>query len=247
MTNDSANRQDAALLRERGLLAAGCGVAVLLTLWLPMRGGEPAWWAVIAPILGILLFVVPLRYPAFGRASEVWGGIAIAGLVAVLVAGTGGGVSPYQDAYVAVLVFVGAVRSLRRLVVDAVVVAVFVSAPAVYSEVERGFATDALFDFVVWTGVALIVHSVVGRLGILSRREARLEQRLEAFGEMTSGVVYRRRLEAHRRGGVPRGGRGERDGLSPPVLPRRPWTTPGAHAPGRPRGLSRGDGGRGGS
>lgn len=75
-----------------------------------------------------------------------------------------------------VLVFDGAVRSLRRLAIDTVAVVVAVLAPAVYADVGRGFGTDTVFDLVVWVGVALLVRLVVRRSEDLSRQESRLQQ-----------------------------------------------------------------------
>ncbi len=119
-----------------------------------------------------------------GQSSRVVGrllgargtGAVLIALVCLMVWGTGGASSPFQDVYVLVLTFDGALRSRVRLWMDLVLVVPAALAPAVYDDVPAAFVGDAVVDIAVWVGVAVLVRTLMGRLRAGADRQRALAQ-----------------------------------------------------------------------
>lgn len=136
--------------------AAVLGVlgVLLLTVW---WAAEASVAAIATTSLALLVFAWLVGVRRLLPFWHMFGMVLVGGLLAVLVVGTGGADSPYQDMFL--LVVLGAAllrRTFRRFVEGVVIAAVGAALPAAYQDVGADFLGDTIADVLVWTAVGII-------------------------------------------------------------------------------------------
>lgn len=116
-------------------------------------------------------------------------------LVAVLVAGTGGADSAYQDLYAVLLVASAVLKRPTMLALDAAAVVAGAMSPLLYSAVEAAYVSDLLIDLATWGLVALTARLLARQLLGATTELAESDQRFGLLANGVPAVVYRRSLD----------------------------------------------------
>lgn len=154
---------------------------------------EVAPLAIVAVGLGALLLV-----PSVTRTGRRWwlagGPIVYAVLVALLVAGTGGADSAYQDLLAVLLVSSAVLKRPVPLAVDAAVVVAAALAPLAYASPGPGYLADLAVDVMTWIVVALTARLLAQSLVGATSRLAESDRRFHLLANDVPAIVYRRAL-----------------------------------------------------
>lgn len=141
----------------RQVLLAAVAV-VLVTFWWASDGRGPQIAAlVVAAAVLASLFAVESLWPLWHRVGLV----ALGGLIAVLVALTGGSASVYQDVFLLVVIGAALFSSAPLGFIGGVVIAaVGAILPIVYEDVDLAFVGDTVADVLVWTVVGVVTWQI---------------------------------------------------------------------------------------
>lgn len=160
--------------RGLGLTVAALTAAVLA---LPMTEQGPTAWLAVG--IAVVVFSLDRRVGPVTRVLDRAGGIVIAAIILLLVQGTGGADSVFQDLYVLVLVYAALSRSWSRLAVDTLVVVAAGTAPAWFASVSARFWEDLAIDAGVWLAVALLTGVITRHLRSAAADAQRLRSVLD--------------------------------------------------------------------
>lgn len=183
--------------RSRGELRRQLTIAGLIvglsTLLLPHA--EPITpLPLLAGIVLAILLIPLLRVRAVGWFFERWGEIVGIAITALVIAGTGGAESVYQDMYVLPLLMAGSLKGQRALLLKVLATAAFAILPAFYDNAPTSFLTDVLVDTLVWSLAAGFVQASAAT----QRRQASdleaSEQRFRMLADSVHDGIYRLRL-----------------------------------------------------
>lgn len=217
-SNSSAGRPalDVALsLRSRGLAGAAAIVIALVGVGIagiPFQG--PAWIALGAALVSF----GGVAWRPIARLFDRAGGAVATVIGTLLVLGTGGVDSPFQDMYAIILVYSAVVMTWRRLAFDTSVVAGAVALTGILGAATSDYYADGLIDLSVWVTIAVLAGGLSRQLSATTRR-----QRSDAaFVDAADTAMITTDDRGIVTGVEPRGGRSVRDADGGrPRTPRR--------------------------
>ncbi|MEX2486642.1 MAG: HAMP domain-containing sensor histidine kinase [Nitriliruptoraceae bacterium] len=175
--------------RGRFLLTSGAVLLIVGTLlstsWWPDDHVDMVATAFVVAAAALAATLTSLE--RLERFWDRWGAVLGAGVLAVLIATTGGAESMYADFFLLIPVAAGLLLGRRDFVVAGVATTLGVFTPVVYDHVDAHFVSDTLGDLGIWLSVGVAVHLLATEL---QRRVSDLEQANGIREAFLSGISH---------------------------------------------------------
>jgi len=175
--------------RKRLLLTSGAVLLIagtlLTTAWWPHHHVDVVPMTIVVAVAATVATLTSLE--RLERFWDRWGAVLGAGVLAVLVATTGGADSHYADFFLLIPVAAGLLLGRRDFLVAGVATTLGVFTPVVYDHVGAQFVSDTLGDLGIWLAVGVAVYLLATEL---QRRVSDLEQANGIREAFLSGVSH---------------------------------------------------------
>lgn len=190
------DREQDARTRSGILLAGGGLVLGLATLLLPHPEPFRPGLLVAAVVASSLIFL-GLRWRRLAGFLDTWGDVLAVATVALVVAGTGGADSVYQDLYLLPLLAAAALHPVRRMAGVVALTFVALLLPFLYGTIELAgpFLTDLIVDSATWVLAAGVVHRQAQHHRRQEAEARASEDRFRRLAEHAQDGIYRLRLD----------------------------------------------------